>query len=242
MIVTTVLHASVLHRVPMVAIVAASIAATACTRNGGVERAGNQTPPAPLPPVVSDIDCWEGTDGIPADTGCYSVSIDLAAGEPQVYEVLLTFPDNLRFDGFTSAGPPGSPIGNLGMDFDLDDVVDSNVPIISLSNTTGYADVRANQSFERQREPFFEYVSTSSFRLVIPADPAADPETLIVPFDARATLRLRDVFVDSDMLIEPEQVVSGQLVTVDPDTNGYDDRQGTDPEVIPFTAQITRFD
>ena len=224
------------------ALVAAAIAAAACTPNGSVERASNQPPPAPPPPVVSDIDCWENVDSIPADTGCYSVSIDLAAGEPQVYEVRMTFPDDLRFDGFTSAGPVGSQIGSLGMDFALDDVAENRVPIYSLSNTTGYADLSANGIFEVNREPHFEYVRTSSFRLVLPADPDADPETLIVPFDARATLRLRDVFVDSGLLVEPEQVVTGELVTVDPDTNAYDDRLGTDPAVIPFTARITRFD
>lgn len=236
---TTVPRARALHRLLMAA---AAMAATACTQNGNVERAEDRTPPAPPPPAVSDTGCWDGVDAIPANTGCFSVTVDLAAGEPQVYEVLMTFPDNLRFDGFTSVGPPGSPIGSLGLDFDLDDVAENFVPIYSRSNTTGYADLTANGIFEFNREPHFEYVRTSTFRLLIPADPAADPETLIVPFDARATLRLRDVFVDSGLQIEPEQVVTGQLITVDPDTNGYDDRTGTDPVVVPFTARITRFD
>lgn len=234
-----------------------AIAATACERNGGDDNriattqapspppaaapppAAPPPPPPPDDPPESEVPCWETVaeiDGV----GCLRVSFDLTAGDPEIYEASLVFPDELAFNGFSAAGPAGTVVGTMDLDLALDDVVEHTVLFVALNDGSAYADVLADDTFSPDYEPVFGHTGDREFLLRLPYGGDVDPETFFVPLAARITLSLRaDLMTASASDSGSSFAVTGVLTSVDPETDNHDDGLGAAPTVTPFTSDVS---
>lgn len=235
-------------------IAAIAFAAAACSRSGSDESSAATTPPSTLPPPAASpppaappddaaepqASCWEALDEIDDDIGCLRVSFDVAAGDPEIYEAYLVYPDELEFDGFSVAGPAGTVVGTMDLDLMLDDVVEPTVLFMSLNDGSAYADVLPDTAYSPDFEPIFGHVSGNEFLLRLPYGGDVDPRTFFVPTAARITLTLRtDLMTASTSSSGSSFTVTGSLTSVDPETDNHDDGLGAAPTVTPFTAEVS---
>jgi hypothetical protein len=165
-----------------------------------------------------------------------SLSFSLFRGELETYRARLTYPAGFRFNGFEALGPAPRDVGVIAFDLDADGAADLVVPLRSLGARLAYADVIPDGQFSPQLEPTLGH-GADTLVLRLPFGGDANPATVVATFDARVTLTLA-----AGLLTNPDQpgdhVLTAELISVDPDTDGPDDGAGTPPQALAFEVSV----
>ena len=242
-------HVSSLGRLGFVIVAIFACTASDCSFGGGDDDdavAANPpaapSPPQSPPPSAPVETCWEEGIDIDPVVGCHRVSFDVKAGDPEIYEAVLTYPDYFEFNGFDLVGPPGTPVGTVSLDLTFDGSAERSLTFTSLDHRTAYADVFAASRFNPTFSPVIEHMRGNEFRLRLPFGGDANVDTLTVPFATRVTLRVREELMTAGVSVSASFTVSAELTSVDPDTDGPDDGQNAAPTVTPVTADVAIVD
>jgi hypothetical protein len=171
------------------------------------------------------------------ESPAHRLSFSVSAGELETYRARVTYPDGFRFNGFDVVGAIGSQVGALTLDVDGDGAADRTIPLRSLTDGSAYADVIADGRFSAQLEPLLEHAVPGTFVLRLPFGGDANPDTLTVLFDARVTLVLSGGLLTNPAVAGP-YLVTAQLTSVDPDTDGPDDGAGAAPARLAFELTV----
>jgi hypothetical protein len=152
----------------------------------------------------------------------HRLRFDVASGELETYRVVVTYPDGFRFNGFDALGPIHTHVGAYELDVNADGAPERTVPLRSLTPHSAYADVIADGRFSPDLEPVLRQAGGTEFHLRLPFGGDANPDTLVAPFGARLSLVLFP-----GLLANPDvggvYTFSGELTSVDPDTDGVND-------------------
>jgi hypothetical protein len=166
-----------------------------------------------------------------------ALSFAVFRGELETYEAVVTYPDGFRFNGFNALGPPGTQVGELTLDFDGDGAADLAAPLRSLTPDSAYADVIADGRYSSGLEPVLRRLGATAFALRMPFGGDANADTLVASFDARVAIALF-----GGLIVSPRQagtyVITADLVSVDPDTDGPDDGAGAAPMALSFDLPL----
>lgn len=167
----------------------------------------------------------------------HALSFSVFRGELETYRAIIRYPEGFRVLGFDALGPAGTEVGALAPDVDGDGVADHTVPLRSLTPGSAYADVIPDNRYSPGLEPLLRHADPATFTFLLPLGGDADASTLVASFDSRVTLALAP-----GLIANPRQagtyVVTGELVSVDPDTDGVDDGAGTPPIRLVFEASV----
>lgn len=168
----------------------------------------------------------------------HRLSFDVSSGELEIYRAVLTYPDGFRFQGFDALGPANTSVGAYEIDFNADGIAERTVPLRSLTPNSAYADVLTDEAFSPDLEPVLEQGGGAEFHLRLPFGGDANPDTLVVPFDARLSLVLF-----SGLLANPDAggiyTVNATLTSVDPDTDGADNGLSEPPVSVSGAADVS---
>lgn len=152
------------------------------------------------------------------------------AGELETYRARIRYPGAFRFRGFSGHSSDDAVVGRYAVDRDLDDAPDVEADVRSLSATRAYVDLDGDGRFALGLEPALD-VLLDEIRITLPFGGDVDPTTLLAPADAAVTVTLA-----AGVLENPDEpgtyTVAGELVSVDPDTDDFDDGQGEPPLVF----------
>jgi hypothetical protein len=144
---------------------------------------------------------------------------------------------DFRLAAGDALGPPGTEIGALTLDVDGDGRADHAVSLRALTPGAAYADVVPDGRYSPGLEPLLRHADAATFTLLLPLGGDADAATHVAPFDSRVTLVLL-----AGLVANPRRagtyVVTGELVSVDPDTDGADDGTGAPPVRLAFETSV----
>jgi hypothetical protein len=169
----------------------------------------------------------------------HRLTLDVAAGDPEIYRAEVIYPPGFSFTGFHTLGDPGTVVGAYGLDFAFDGTPDVTVPLRSLDRGSAYADVFADGRFDAALEPVLRQIGGASFSLTLPFGGDATGATLEASRSVRVSLVLVAGLIANPSL-GGRHVITGDLTTVDPDTGGPDDGRGDPPATQPveFAVEI----
>jgi hypothetical protein len=170
----------------------------------------------------------------------HRLTLDIRAGNPEVHQATLRYPEGFRFLGFQVLGPPHSPVGAYEVDVDHDGTPEISAPLRSLSDEAAYVDMIADGAFSRALEPVLQRRAGTGFELTLPHGGDGNHRTVAARFTARVSLSLAAGLLANPPIGGSYDVLCA-LITVDPDTDGPSDGAGDEPLVREFvqTVQIT---
>lgn len=171
-------------------------------------------------------------------TPSHRLDFSITAGGLETYTADLSYPPAFAFMGFAAAGPSGSEVGLLGLDYDADGRIDVSYSLRSSGPSNAYLDVIPDRRYSPAWEPSLRIDAANTISLQLPYGGDANPDTLSAPRAARVSLLLA-----AGLLRNPAQPgsysISGRFVSVDPDTDGYNDRSGDAPQTIELSLTVT---
>jgi hypothetical protein len=190
---------------------------------GGVPNAVPITANAFTPPPGATFTLSTTAPGATAE---HVATFDLGFDQTQGYSATITYPDAFTFNGFTAIGPENTRIGTYAMDFDSDGEVDFTTWIRSTGFDGAYADIDLNGA---PSAPDAVITRTgNAFTVVAPDGGDRDPAQPLAP-PGRVTVRL-NAGVFTNPPTPGDFGIAVTVTSVDPDTGGADDGQGTPPE------------
>ncbi|MCW5889690.1 MAG: hypothetical protein KIT14_03980 [bacterium] len=162
----------------------------------------------------------------PGQSAMHTATFDTGVDQTQGYSATITYPDAFAFNGFTALGPVNTRVGTYAMDFDFDGRPDFTTWIRSTGADTAYADIDLSGS-----PTAADAIITRAgnvFSVVAPNGGDEDAGQSLTP-PSRVTVKLL-----AGILVNPpgpgDFGISVTVTSVDPDTGGADDGQGTAPE------------
>jgi hypothetical protein len=167
------------------------------------------------------------------DAPQHRLTLDVDAGDPEIHRVEVRYPPGFSFKGFHALGDPGTAVGAYGLDFVFDGTPDVEVPLRSLGAGSAFVDVFADGRFDSVLEPVLHQMGGSTFSLTLPFGGDATAATLEAARSVRVSLVLFGGLIANPRL-GGWHVIEGDLITVDPDTDGSDDGRGD----LPFTRHV----
>jgi hypothetical protein len=163
------------------------------------------------------------------ESPAHRLTLDIAAGEPEIYRITLAYPDGFRFNGFHALGATNTRVGSYELDVNSDGAPERSYPLLSLS-AGAYIDLLADSTFNPAIDPVLHHSGAARFELRLPFGGDANRNTLVVPFGARVSMVLFP-----GLLVNPSlggrYHVTAEVQTVDPDTDGASDGIGAEPAV-----------
>ena len=154
------------------------------------------------------------------------ITLAVDQGAPEIYHATLTYPPGFMVLGLGHLAR-GTAVGALEVDADLDGNPDRTVPLIANGVRTAFADVLEDGVYQAAVEPGV-FFAEHRIELRLPMGGDINIDTVVAPVAARLGLRLTEGIVQSPAL-GGRYVVTGRIVTVDPDTDGADDGAGAAP-------------
>ena len=165
------------------------------------------------------------------------ISFRNGRGNLETYKFRILIPRGFRFIGFPAQK---KPIGKVTFDWTFNGKANHTINIYALSKTTAYADVGGNKAFTRAKEPFIRYVKTKKRQAIVvtlPFGGDGNPATITGFGPMQITL-----FLNKGILRNPAKagryVFTGVFTSVDPDTDGPNNKAGAPPKKRRFSKRI----
>jgi hypothetical protein len=172
------------------------------------------------------------------ESPAHRLTFDLQAGESEIYQARLTYPEEFRFRGFESLGPIDTAVGAYAIDVDFDGTPDSTRVLRALGPDSAYVDLFEDEAFDPAIEPLVTHTGGANFDLRLPFGGDANSATLVAPVSARVSLVLFE-----GLLVNPSlggvYTITAHLGSVDPDTGGPDDDNGLPPTTRTFELAVS---
>jgi hypothetical protein len=167
----------------------------------------------------------------------HRLTFDIQAGEPEIYQARLTYPEVFRFRGFHSLSPADTAVGAYEVDFDFDGIPDSTKVLRASGPDSAYVDLLEDDVFSPALEPLVTHAG-ANFDLRLPLGGDANSDTTVAPVSARVSLVLFP-----GLLVNPAlggvYTIAAHVATVDPDTDGPDDDAGLPPTTRSFELAVS---
>jgi hypothetical protein len=171
------------------------------------------------------------------ESPAHRLTFDLQAGESEIYQARLTYPEEFRFRGFESLGPINTAVGAYEIDVDFDGTPDSTRVLRALGPDSAYVDLFEYDSFDPALEPLVTHTGGVTFTLVLPFGGDANADTRVAPVSARVSLVLFE-----GVIVNPSlgggYTITAHLGSIDPDTGGPDDDTGLPPTTRTFELAV----
>ena len=170
------------------------------------------------------------------DVPAHRVTVQVNAGDPEIYHAVLDYPEGFRFRGFEPAAGQRA-VGAFELDVDLDGRPERSAPLVARGRRSAFADVIGDGEFSPGVEPDLRVTGESTLELRLPFGGDANSATLSAPLAARLSFVLFEGALQNPAL-GGRQVIDVRLTSVDPDSDGADDGFGGAPTSRAFTLPI----
>jgi hypothetical protein len=171
------------------------------------------------------------------ESPAHRLTFDVQAGDPEIHQATVRYPEGFQFRGFLTLGPPHTVVGAYDVDLNLDGAPDVSTPLRALSDEAAYVDIVADGTFARGLEPVLRRRAGTDLELTLPLGGDGDATTVAATVPSRVSLRIA-----AGLLVNPtlggSYTVACALVTVDPDSGGADDGAGSHPAIQEFTQAV----
>jgi len=166
----------------------------------------------------------------PGESPAHHLNFTAQAGELETYRARIRYPGEFGFNGFHPMGPVNTAVGRYAFDLNNDDLIDISFDIRSLNDNSAYIDLLTDGEYNSGIEPIMEYLA-GNFQLTLPFGGDLNSTTLLVPWTSQVTLTLF-----AGLIVNPATTgsydIQGMFFSVDPDTDGADDDNGTAPQQL----------
>lgn len=165
------------------------------------------------------------------------ISFRNGRGNLETYKFQIIIPNGFRFNGFPAQK---KPIGKVTFDWTFDGKANHTINIYSLTKRTAYADVGGNRAFTKAKEPLIRYVKTKKRQAIVVSLPFGgdgNPATLtgFGPMQIRLILN-KGIFKNPAKA--GQYVFRGIFTSVDPDTDGANNKAGVAPKKRRFSKRV----
>jgi hypothetical protein len=171
------------------------------------------------------------------ESPAHRLTLDVQAGDPEIHQAIVHYPEAFQFSGFLTLGPPHTAVGAYDVDLNLDGAPDVSTPLRALSDEAAYVDIVADGKYARGLEPVLRRRAGTDLELTLPLGGDGDATTVAATVPSRVSLRIA-----AGLLVNPtlggSYTVACALVTVDPDTGGHDDGAGSPPTIQEFSQAV----
>jgi hypothetical protein len=182
-------------------------------------------------PIVLELGSYRSGDSPP-----HRLTLAVTTGDPEIYSVQVTYPAGFVIRGFQR--PDGSAVGAFEVDADADGHAEQVVPLVSLATRSAFADIIPDGTYSADLEPAVLLTADTRIELRLPLGGDANSDSLAAQGAARVSLVLAEGVVQNPSL-GGRHVVAGELISVDPDTDGGDDGTGGAPVRRTFEVPLT---
>ena len=175
-----------------------------------------------------------GSDGA-GQSPNHELTFDVTAGELETFRAVLIYPAAFGFNGFSTLGPTNTQVGNYAFDLDFDGTPEFTVPVRVLTDDAVYADLFADAVFVSDYEPTIEHTGAHGFVVTLPHGGDSDSNTITAPLSLRVSVEFFAGIL-TNPLTPGLYTLNGHFVSVDPDTDGFDDGLNNSP--LMFSAEL----
>ena len=179
----------------------------------------------------ADLEVTTSTDGAGLSPG-FTVKFDVETETYQTAVGSVAIPEAYTFNGFLALGPERTQIGLVGLDFDLNDVVEVVTALrASVPANFAYPDLDGNGRYTDGVDPDIEVTSFAGQRFIdftLPLGGDGIPSLLSYGGTLRVFLYLYPGILVNPMTPD-DYMFEGSFTSVDPDSGDVDDFQGTPP-------------
>lgn len=170
----------------------------------------------------------------PGKSAEHVATFDTGLDQTQGYSATITYPTEFTFNGFTALGPENTRVGTYAMDFDFDGDPDFTTWIRSTGADAAYADIDLSGTPTAPDAVITR--AGNVFSVVAPNGGDQDAGQSLTP-PSRVTVKLL-----AGVLTNPPTPgdfgLTITVTSVDPDTGGADDGQGTPPDSYTVEAIV----
>ncbi len=166
--------------------------------------------------------------GLVGQSGKHELTFDVATGELETFQAVLTYPPEFGFNGFLTRGPAGTTVGSVTLDFNFDGTPETSIPVVSLSDTGAYADLNQDGAYTAFVDPSIEHSGAHVLTTLLPRGGDGDVSTIVAAANVRMGLVLLTGVFTNPAATGPYSV-NGSFMSVDPNTDGFDDSANDAP-------------
>ncbi len=171
----------------------------------------------------------------PGQSPNHGLTFDVTEGELETFRAVLIYPAAFGFNGFHALGPTNTQVGNYAFDSDFDGTPEFTVPVRVLTDDAVYADLFADAVFVSDYEPTIEHTGAHVFVVTLPHGGDSDSNTITAPLSLRVSVEFFAGIL-TNPLTPDLYTLNGHFVSVDPDTDGFDDGLNNSP--LTFSAEL----
>jgi hypothetical protein len=164
------------------------------------------------------------SDATPGASPSQQLTFDTTAGKLETFQVVLTYPPDFGFNGFTALGPANTQVGSYALDTDLDDVPEVVLPIRATDFDHAYAD-QALKGVPVPLDATVAHGGAHTFTIELPRGGDADLSSLVAAMPVRIVVTLFAGILSNPPVPGPYQA-SAAFTSIDPTSDGPDDATG----------------
>lgn len=201
------------------------------TSRSMIEEAHSYGPPGHVSYQVSSND-------IGADAE-HTLVFDTNLGDLKTLEAVITYPKEFTFNGFLSLGPVNSVVGTMSADVDFTGGPEVTASVLSSDDFSAYPDLNGNGVHDYTLEPSIFVSQDRNGNRVLRVDALPDQS----PADLVSNVALRMIYVmNAGVMTNPTVAgvwtVTGQFISIDPDTGGGNNGSGEAPQTLNLSEEI----
>jgi hypothetical protein len=156
----------------------------------------------------------------------HQIGLTAPAGALETYSAAITYPGDFPFHGFGTG-----VVGELGIDVNVDGVVDAELPLIGTGGDFAFADFDANGAYHPLSEPTVAHSGNHLFTVTLPAGGDRNLQTLASTSPVGLVLTLFAGVLDNPAT-PGAYALHGDFTSVDPNTDDADDAAGDPPATL----------
>ncbi len=165
------------------------------------------------------------------------ISFRNGRGNLETYKIQIIIPKGFRFNGFPARK---KPIGKVTFDWTFNRKANHTINIYSLTKTTAYADVGGNKAFTKAKEPLIRYVKTKKRQAIVVTLPFGGDgnQATITGFGPMQISLILNKGILKNPAKAKRYVFKGIFISVDPDTDGANNKAGVAPKKRRFSKRV----